>query len=65
MCHALFPHRYYIRTTAPISDELVLRRDGNAVITHSMTLTDIHALFDSAINIDPQTFVAGLEDSIE
>ena len=65
MCHDLFPHRYYVRTTAPIAKDLVLRRDGNAVITHPMTLTQIHALFDSAIQIDPQTFIAGLEDTIE
>lgn len=65
MCREHFAHRYYIRTTAPVSEELVARRDGNAVITHPMTLTAIHALFDSAIIIDPQTFVAGLEDTIE
>lgn len=65
MCPDLFPHRYYVRTDAPIPEDVVMRRDGNAVITHPMTLTAIHALFDNAFNIDPQTFVAGLEDTIE
>lgn len=63
MDHTICPHRYYIRTSAPISAELVERRDGNKIITRPLDRTQIHQIADEAANIDPQTFFAGLEDT--
>lgn len=60
----LFPHRYYIRTSAPVADELVERRDGNKLITRPLHRPAIHQLAAEINNIDPQAFFAGLEDSI-
>jgi homoserine dehydrogenase len=60
----IFPHRYYIRTNAPVADGMVERREGNKVITRPLTRTEIHRFADEATLIDPQLFIAGLEDSI-
>ena len=62
---ALYPHRYYIRTTAEVPADMTERRDGNKVITRPLTLGQIHAYAASISQIDPQAFFAGLEDSIE
>ena len=64
MDHTICPHRYYIRTSAPVADALIERRDGNKYITRPLTRTEIHQFAEQATNIDPQAFFAGLEDSI-
>lgn len=64
MDDTLFPHRYYIRTSAPVADEFVERRDGNKCITRPLPRPVIHQLATQINNTDPQAFFAGLEDSI-
>lgn len=64
MDQTIAPHRYYVRTAAPVSDSLIERRDGNKIITKPLTRTEIHEIADRVINIDPHAFFAGLEDSI-
>ena len=64
MDQAICPHRYYIRTNAPVPAEWIERRDGNKVITRPLTRTEIHQFASEATNIDPQAFFAGLEDNI-
>ena len=64
MDHTIYPHRYYIRTSAPVPDDMVERRGENTVITRPLTRTDIHRFASEATNIDPQLFIAGLEDNI-
>lgn len=65
MDRALYPHRYYIRTTADVPATIVERRDGNAVLTRPLTLDEIHEFAQNAEKFDPQIFIAGWEDSIE
>ncbi len=60
-----FPHRYYIRTTAGIDEALIERRDGDAIITRPLTPLAMHNIAAGAAEIDPLTFIAGLEDSVE
>ncbi|MBQ8350574.1 MAG: homoserine dehydrogenase [Clostridia bacterium] len=64
MDQTIYPHRYYIRTNAPVPCDVIERRDGNKYITRPLTRTEIHTLASAAANIDPQAFFAGLEDSI-
>ncbi len=62
--HTLAPHRYYIRTSAPVPTEMIERQDGQKYITKPLTRTEIHQFAMLAERTDPQAFFAGFEETI-
>ena len=64
MDQTVYPHRYYIRTNASVPGEWIERQDGNRYMTRPLNRNEIHSFVEEATNIDPQTFIAGLEDNL-
>ena len=60
-----FAHPYYLRTTAPIDNDIIARRDGGVIITKPLSPAEIHRIVSRATEFDPLLFVAGLEDNVE
>ena len=60
-----FAHPYYIRTNAPIDNDIIARRDGGVIITKPLSPAEMHRIAARATEIDPLLFVAGLEDNVE
>lgn len=57
----IHPHNYYIRTSLALSENIILHRLQQAVITHPMTPAEIHALYREIADKDPAAFVAGMD----
>ena len=48
----------------PNIKETEVVRDGNRYMTRPLNRNEIHSFAEEATNIDPQTFLAGLEDNL-